>query len=505
MHLDGRTRPRLGTAANRLYRWLAVLFPISIAGSVFGQSYLAPPPGFGGAPAVPAMGNVTPSGGPADGQINSRTADQLNAQINGDQNGQPNTQTQLNAPPNAQLNGQSTAQPNSQTASSSPGEGKTSGAATPPLTAPVDSLMQWGALHLRARAAYQFLYSTGIQSAPGKTTDTYTHTISPGLRFDLGPHVSLDYSAAIRFFSQRDFHDTVDHSASLTASFGYGDWGFGMAQSFTASDEPMVQTGSQTDEKTYSAGVSAVYHVNDKVSIGTGLGVALTFLGGGETNVFVGHGTNAFASPLSDSQGYSGSERISYEFNDKVSGGVGATVSYAEQSGGFRSVDETFDGNLAWHPGKKLSASASAGFEHQHFLGADSSDSWSPIYSANVAYHVIEPTTVSIYANRSAGTSLFQNQAVEYTGVGIGLQQRLLGKLQLSLGFGYTRADYETTTDNLATSRSDSGTSYSAGLSMAFLKHCNVAAFYSYSQNDSTTSGFGYASSQVGMTLSWAY
>ena len=50
MHLDGRSRLRPGTAGNRLCRWLAVLFPATVASSIFGQGLLQPPPGFQGAP-----------------------------------------------------------------------------------------------------------------------------------------------------------------------------------------------------------------------------------------------------------------------------------------------------------------------------------------------------------------------------------------------------------------------------------------------------------------------
>ena len=199
MHLDGRTRLRLGTATNGLYRWLAVLFPISMVGSVSGQSYLTPPSGFQGAPAVPAMGNV--SGATAPG-AQPQTIDQLNAAL-------------AAVPANGGANAQPDEQANAKT------EGKAPCSVTAPLAAPLESMMQRGALHLHAKAANQFLYATGIHSQPGQSSDTFTHTLSPGIGLELGPHVRLDYAASIRFFSESDFHNTVDHSASLVASVGY--------------------------------------------------------------------------------------------------------------------------------------------------------------------------------------------------------------------------------------------------------------------------------------------
>ena len=478
MYLDGPKRLRLGTAANRLTRWLAVLFPISIAGSVFGQNYLTPPAGFQGAPAVPSMGNVNTTPSPENGQPNTQIGDQLNAAANGQSNAQSNDKTSLQA------------------------EGEPSVSA--PLTTSMANLTQWGALHLHERASYQFLYSTGIHSQPGRSEDTFTHTLTPGLTLDLGPHVTLDYSPSIRFFSERNFHNTVDHAASLVGSLQYGDWSFGLSQLFSATDEPMVQTSGQTQQTTFTTGLSAGYHLSDKMTLQTGAGVTLMYLGS-STNSFVGSGTNTQPSQLSDSQTYYASENLDYAFNERLSTGVGITADYAEQASGFRIVDQDLHGNLAWHPGDKLNAAITVGVQHRQILTAGSSGSWNPTFSANLGYHLFDQTTLSIYGNRSSAVSLFQDELSDNTTAGVGIQQRLLGKFQLNLGFGYTKADYKNTLANLATSRNDESTSYSAGLSFPFLTHCSFGTFYQYTQNLSTTTGFGYSSSQVGVTLSWSH
>lgn len=499
MNPDGRTRLRLGTASNRLSRWLAVLFPFSLAGSLLGQGYLFTAPNYPGAPAVPSMGNVNSSTGPANSEPGAQSTGQLGTQAYGEINGQPAAQANSPATSAPQLKGQLTPPAESQT------EGEPSGTAAAPLTAPVNSLMQWGALHMHAHASYQFLYASGIHSQPGKNEDTFTHTLSPGISLNIGPHVNLSYSPSIRFFSQKDFHTTVDHLATMTAGARYGDWSFGLSQSFSAVDEPIVETSSQTAQKDYSAGLSASYQVSDKLSLVTSGSVSLMFVDDGTTNVFLGNGTNGTPSSLSGSRSYSGSETLNYQFGEKISGGFGVTVAYSEQAGGYQSVNETVHGHLTWQPGSKFSAALTVGLDHQDFLSSGASAAWNPIYNASISYHLFEPTTLSLYADHSIGASLFQNQITKTTAVGVGVQQRLLGKLQLSLGFGYTKSDYEDTTADLARSRGDEGTSYNAGLTFPFLKRCSFATFYQYTQNTSTTGGFGYSSSQVGATLSWNY
>jgi len=480
MYLDGRSRLRFGTAGNRLSRWLAILFPVTAVGTVFGQNVLAPPPGFQGAPAVPATGNVTPTTGQGRGQVSSQTIDQINTQANG----------------TAEANGQGT--PTS-------AEGNAAKEApTEPRAAPLDAMASWGAVHIHPRASYQFLYSSGLHSTPGQSADTFTHTIAPGVTVDLGPHVSMDYSPSIRFFSEKGFHNTVDHALNLHAGFGYGDWTLGTSHTLSITDEPRAETSSQTKQTDYSASLFASYSANEKVTLSTSVGFAVLSTSGGGTNVFVGS-SNA-PSGLTGSQSYNGSEALDYKFNEHLSAGVSFSVGYSEQDDGFRSVEEQVNGHLGWHPGTKLSATVSGGLEHRSYFDSKASEGWSPVYAANLGYQLFEQTALSVYANRSVNASIFDRQVSENSAVGVGIQQRLLGKVHLSLGLGYTKVDYKSTaTSNLSTSRSDEGLSYTAGASVGFLKRFSFSTFLQYGQNHSSQNGFSYDSKQVGASLSWIY
>jgi hypothetical protein len=229
----------------------------------------------------------------------------------------------------------------------------------------------------------------------------------------------------------------------------------------------------------------------------------LNYIGNhGSTNVFIG----STPTGLSDSQSYNAAELLDYRFNDYVSAGVSASYGYTDQQNGFKSFDQQYDVHMNWRPGAKLTVGLSGGFEHQDFFDSKASAAWNPVYAANVGYQLFEQTSFSLFANHSVGASIFDKQLSETTGLGIGLQQRLLGKVHLSLGFGYSKSDYQSTaTTNLSTSRSDESMSYTAGISVPFLERCSFSTFYQFSQNTSTQKGFGYDSSQVGATLSWSY
>lgn len=393
-----------------------------------------------------------------------------------------------------------------------PANGETTGAGGASVAAPAESLMAWGSTHVHLRASYQVLYSTGINNQPGQSSDTFTHTITPELTVIAGPHVTLVYAPSYRIFSDRQFHDTLDHYLNLSASARLGSWTFGTSHALTITDEPEIQTARQTSETSYFAGANASYQASDKLSFVTSGSANFLWTDTGNNNssrtnspIPIGPPPGFNFTNLNDSATYSGSESINYSFDERISVGGVVTVGYTEQSGGFNSMNEIYTGLAEWRPGSKLKLSVSGGFEDQQFLNTDAKDLLSPIFSASAAYQIFEQTSFNLSAGRTVMPSLLQNEVMETTQLGVGVQQRLLGFMQLSLAFGYHTTDYKFVLNNLSNSRSDSGAIYTADLSFPFLTHGNFGLFYQYSQNSSSVKGFGYSSSQVGANLSWAY
>lgn len=379
-------------------------------------------------------------------------------------------------------------------------------AATVPGTTAIEELLAWGAVHLKTHVTYQFLYGTGVQSSPGQSQNTITQTVNPGVTLALGPHWILDYEPSLQFYSNDNFHNTFDQLLSLIGRTKYGNWSFGLSQVYSRSDEPTIQTGSQTAIQSYSPTANATYAFNDKWSVEMDAGVSLSFVDGGQvaTNGSGGALTNTLAGgPLSDSQNYFGSQWVNYQIDPAVAVALGVSEGYTDQNGGLKTVDEQYLGRVVLRPGPKLTISADGGVEDRQFLNSGQPDSWTPIFDASAAYHLFEPTTLTMAATRSVQASLFQNQLTDSTIVSLGLRQRLLGKLQLSLGYSYASSDYAGVQST--GQRSDVGITYSAALSMAFLKHGSIGTFYQHSDNSSNAKGFSYSSNQVGMTLTWAY
>src|SRR5579871_828809 len=85
-------------------------------------------------------------------------------------------------------------------------------------------LMHWGPVTVRPHATYQFLYSTGVQSAPGQPQDSFIQTISPGVLFTLGSHLTLDYTPSLTYYSNSQLQDSLNHTAMLNWGTTFEDW-----------------------------------------------------------------------------------------------------------------------------------------------------------------------------------------------------------------------------------------------------------------------------------------
>ena len=87
----------------------------------------------------------------------------------------------------------------------------------------------------------------------------------------MGNYWTVDYSPTWDFYSSREFRDTLDQNVRLAGGTSYEDWTLGLSQSYSKSSDPQVETGTQTDEETFSTTLSASYRINSKLSLDMGL------------------------------------------------------------------------------------------------------------------------------------------------------------------------------------------------------------------------------------------
>jgi hypothetical protein len=362
-----------------------------------------------------------------------------------------------------------------------------------------DQPFQWGPVTARPHLLYTLVYATGLQSTTNNPQDTFIHEISPGILFDLGKHWSLDYTPTLRYYSNSHFKDELDQAVTFAGATSYEDWLFGLSQSYTASSSPQTETGTQTDEENYQTALTASYAFNSKMSLDMSLNQSFDFV----DNAFGLTNQNS----SEDTYTWSTLEWLNYEFWPRLNAGIGAGGGFVKVSTG---PDQTFEqllGRVNWRATDKISFQVNGGFEESQFLANGVGDLFNPIFGAAIQYQPFEQTQISLGANRTvSASSLYTvNEVVEITSVNCNLNQRLLGKIYMDLGAGYSEEKYTVSISTLSGGRTDDYYFLNARLSYPMLKRGTVAVTYQYNSNSSNVQGFSYSSNQVGFEVGYSY
>jgi hypothetical protein len=374
---------------------------------------------------------------------------------------------------------------------------------------PPSDPFHWGLLTLHPHVFYRLIYADGLESSPSNHQSSAINEISPGMLINIGRHWSLDYTPTLRYYSNRHFQDSLDHSILLTGGTTYADWVFGLSQSYQSTSQSLVETATQTPTEAYSTALHASWKFGDKMSVDFGLRQNFQFT---SSPLIPGSGTNApknvFNNPsqnLESSRDWSTLEWLNYQFAPRFDAGVGAGAGYVSVDVGPDQTYEQLQGRVNWRATDKISISVNAGFEERQLQTGGAGNLLSPLFGAAIQYQPFEHTRISLNVSRSIEPSYFQDQVEENTSVSANLDQRLLQKFNFDLGVGYTSNDYTSTTTGFGGTRTDYYYFLNVRLSHPFLKRGTVAIFYSHSANSSSQPGFGYASNQVGVEVGYSY
>ncbi len=368
----------------------------------------------------------------------------------------------------------------------------------PPLPTPAagapDTPFRWGPFALRPHIAYQVSYGDSLSYSADQRANTWINELSPGILINLGDNWILDYTPTMRWYDDSHFKDATDHRVLLNGAATFRDWSFGLSQGFSKTFQPLIETGSQTEEEIYSTSLNAGRALNDKLSMDLGLSQNFRYID-----------QAASYQGLTDSLQWSTMDWLDYQYIKELSFGMGAGFTYDDVKVGSDMTSEQLQARAKWVPGNKLSLSASAGLDIRQFLDSDVSDMVSPIFSLSVGYQLFEATSVFVSASSTVSPSYYSDSVSESTGLNAGINQRLLKRLFLNVNGGYTARDY-TSTGGVGGSVGNQDTySVNASLSMAFLKRANISVFYNKSWNDSDAGYYSYDPQTVGAQVGYRF
>ncbi|MCF7762208.1 MAG: hypothetical protein K9N62_00890 [Verrucomicrobia bacterium] len=355
---------------------------------------------------------------------------------------------------------------------------------------------QMGPVNIRPHFLYRYSTSTGIQSRPGRSSDSAIQEVSPGVLLELGDHWMLDYTPSLRFYSSRSFQDSTDHSVMFNGGTLYRGWTFGLSQGYSRSLQPLAETASQAERESFTTAINAGYRLTSALSLQMGASQSIQFARQIGTS-----------QELNNSRLWSSLNSLNYRLTDKWGLGLSAGGGYDDVGSGPNMAHEQVQGNINWRPSDKLHLSFNGGAEYRQFAGSGRPDAINPIFGMTVQspFELTKTTLFSIRANRTLSSSILQNTLNVTTDFGATLSQRLFKRLNLALNGGYRIDSFESTLSSLVETREDRSISFGARLSMAFLKRANASVFYQGSDSSSSRAGFGYSNTQAGVEISYRY
>jgi hypothetical protein len=357
-----------------------------------------------------------------------------------------------------------------------------------PLSAFLDEnhLLQWGPVTLRPHIYYQFAYGTGILSGNNQANDTIIQDLAPGMLFLLGTHWTLDYTPTLTFYSNNNFRDTVGQSVTLTGYTTYEAWIFGLSQNFTYDAYPLVQTGAQTSQDTFTTALTASHPLNSKLSVDLGIYQNLIYPSGSPTSLE-----------------WSTLDWLNYEFWPRLTVGVGAGAGYYNSTPD--AVFEQIQGRVNWRATDKTSFQLSGGGQFTQFTDSGGVSLISPIFGGSIQYQPFKHTQISLNGSETVDNSYFQNQFTVTSTLGANLNQRLLEKLYLNLSGNYNWYNYVAAVNGIPANSSQQYYTVRIDLSTTLLKRVTASLFYSYSDSITSQTGLAFSSSQAGFNLGFRY
>jgi hypothetical protein len=362
------------------------------------------------------------------------------------------------------------------------------GRAGPAAGADVPPIFRWDQLTAHPRAGYGMTYGTGLRGRGGQSDATLLHRFSPGFALDVGRYWVVDYAPTAMLYGSSAFRDTVNHSVSVRGSVPGRVWTVSAGGRYALQDNPLVETGQQTETTQVSANLGAGRSLTEVLSLSLGASYSL-------------RDASAFNTVTS----WGSQNSLDYQFQENLSAGLVLGFGYNQIDPGADMVSERVQGRFRGVLGEKLSYNLMGGFEVRQFQEGDSGSLLSPVFSGGLSYAATETTSLALSFQQSLSPSFFNDQFNQTTAVTATATQRLLERLNLSVSGSYRWNERTSTANTSQRQGTDELVSVRVALGTSFLRRGSMSVFWSWSDNTSTQNGLGFSSEQVGVSVSYGF
>ena len=350
-------------------------------------------------------------------------------------------------------------------------------------------------------------YDDNIFIRPDHKVADYIATLSPGLAFgfwdsaearerDLdrlhaataaversrGNFLIFDYTAILMGFSRTTSQNVLDHDARFDTQWKTGKLTLSANVQFESKSETNNDVGGRLKRKTLSAGLTASYRFNEKLTLELGLR----------------HATNrpeGFARTME----WRGDVSLDYSFTSQARFGFGFSGGLLQVDRGEDQVFQQVLARAGYSLSEKLDVDFRGGVEFRQSDGR-AGNRTSPIFDLRASWTPSPGTRLRVATYRRVGAAIEQpEEFIATSGASITFLRALHGSLYLSVEGGYEVADY------LGAAREDKYFFVRPGLLYNFATWGTAGVTYEHRLNRSSQARSSYDNNQVSVEIGIKY
>ena len=360
----------------------------------------------------------------------------------------------------------------------------------PPILIPA---LRLGVFDLHPQVAAGVTYDDNITLSSGNKLADWIWTVTPHLAAiadnmldGYGTSLTLEYGPSFLMFTQHDENDTVEHHANLAALWAMSKLSLGLNQRFDQTKNGVVEVGQRLQHRQYTTELTSRYKLGEKTSVE--LNPRLTI---SETKGLIGY------------REYAADTFLNRLITSKITGSLGGSFGYIDLTDGPIQTYQRALGRFHYALSGKLELEASAGAEWREFHGGRS-DAVTPVLGLGSAYRPFEGTTITLEAHRRDEISAaLVDEDYTATGVTLGIRQRVIERLHVSLTGSYENRDYHAAAMGVSAVRNDDLYTLRAGIGTNLGRHWTVDVFYQYTKDSTNFPDRRFADNQFGLLGTW--
>ena len=329
-----------------------------------------------------------------------------------------------------------------------------------PLRSRESTPLQLGPVLLRPSFNYRYTQSDGFLSGPGNRLDSVIETIGASFAFDYRDLWSLTYNPSSTHYSNAFLENRDSHSLNFATGFALRDWSMGFSQSYRTGGRVLIETAAQTDQETFGTTLGASRQLSSTWYLDLSADQDL-------------RSTRRYSDVIQ----HSVSSWLRRQASSTVNSSIGLTWGYSDMDPGLNTEYHQALVRFGFKPTVKLSANLQGGIDFRKVDSAGFKKEENPTYSASLQYQAFDYTTIAINLSRGINASYFSNLNTETEALTLSLNQRLLGRFNLTASYGQRSSDYLGLLDDFVVGRTDKYDSFSLNLGTQLVNRISLSAF----------------------------